>query len=184
MVLPGAAGKENTIEQGQMLPHQWGSRVAKSCRQDKHNIDMSVQPHPLLSAAAFPPSNHLHLSHILSHPFLTSSARDRRDCNRASISPDLVPTANHCRGLFPLLSSTCGYDMGKRWRGSWCWVAWSGQRCWALLLFPHAHPANLPFPQRGTSWKHMTRCDPMLYYPWAGERRVLSDFFCFKLCNW
>lgn len=128
VVLPGAAGKENTIEQGQMLPHQWGSRVAESCRQEKYNIDVSVQPHPLLSAAAFPPSNHLHLSHILSHPFLTSSARDRRDCNRASISPDLVPTANHCRGLFPLLSSTCGYDMGKRRRGSWCWVAWSGQR--------------------------------------------------------
>lgn len=58
MVLPGAAGKENTIEQGQMLPHQWGSRVAESCRQEKHNIDVSVQPHPLLSAAAFPPSNH------------------------------------------------------------------------------------------------------------------------------
>lgn len=105
----GTERRESTIEQSQMFPHQWRSRVAKSCHQDNQNTDGLVQPCPLLSAAAFPPSNHA--SHGLFHPFLTSSAGHWQSCNRANISPD---AADRCRWLFLLLSSTWGYFVGKR----------------------------------------------------------------------
>ena len=46
MLQTGAARKENTIDRGQMLPHQWGSRGAEGCLQGKRNIDVLVQPCP------------------------------------------------------------------------------------------------------------------------------------------
>lgn len=63
-------------EWGQMSPHPWGSRVAKSCHQDKRSVDVSVQSCLLLLTAAFPPSNCIHPSQVLSLCLLGFTTRD------------------------------------------------------------------------------------------------------------